>query len=44
MHLVSPHGGGALRPLLVDESRGAQERSRAESLPRLRVSSREKAS
>jgi sulfate adenylyltransferase len=40
--LVPPHGGGALRPLLVDEARAAHERRRAASLPQLRVSSREK--
>ncbi|MGE5615437.1 MAG: sulfate adenylyltransferase [Bacillota bacterium] len=42
MSLVSPHGGGALRPLAVDESRRAEEVARAGALPRLRVSSREK--
>ena len=40
--LVSPHGGKGLKPLLVDEKRAAEERKRAESLPKLRVSSREK--
>ncbi len=42
MHLVNPHGGGELRPLLADESRRGEERRRAESLPQLRVTSREK--
>ena len=40
--LVSPHGGGGLRPLRLDESRAAQTRQRAQTLPRLRVTSREK--
>ncbi len=35
--LVSPHGGSGLKPLLATE-----ERKRAQGLPRLRVSSREK--
>ena len=39
MSLVSPHGGRALKPLLTDRE---AERSRAQSLPRIRVSSREK--
>ena len=39
--LVSPHGGRALRPLLLGDA-AAAERRRAESLPKLRVSSREK--
>jgi sulfate adenylyltransferase len=42
MPLVSPHGGGALRPLLLDEPLRAGEAKRAESLPRLTVSTREK--
>ena len=40
--LVSPHGGKGLKPLLVDERRAAEERKRAETLPKLHVSSREK--
>src|SRR4051812_38100776 len=40
--LVSPHGGPGLRPLLVEGAAAAAERRRAESLPKLRVSSREK--
>src|SRR5688572_4767051 len=40
--LVSPHGGGALRALQVDERRLAEERRRAQTLPSLRVTSREK--
>ena len=40
--LVSPHGGGELKALQVDDKRVAEERRRAESLPKLRVSSREK--
>ena len=42
MRLVSPHGGRELRPLLLDESRRVEERRRAQYLPRLRVTSREK--
>ena len=42
MPLIPPHGGGALKPLLVDESNRAQEIARAAKLPRLTVSSREK--
>jgi sulfate adenylyltransferase len=40
--LVPAHGGRGLRPLLVDEKRAAEERKRAQSLPKLRVTSREK--
>ncbi len=40
--LVSPHGGKGLKPLLLEEKRAAEARKRAETLPRLRVSSREK--
>jgi sulfate adenylyltransferase len=40
--LVSPHGGGALRPLLLSGEALAAERARAASLPALRISSREK--
>jgi sulfate adenylyltransferase len=42
MPLVPPHGGAGLRPLLVDASRLEDHRRRAESLPRLTVTSREK--
>ena len=42
MPLVSPHGGGALRPLLLSGPALDEERRRAASLPRLRVTSREK--
>ena len=40
--LVRPHGGKGLKPLLLDEKRAAEERKRAATLPKLRVSSREK--
>jgi sulfate adenylyltransferase len=40
--LIPPHGGGTLRALLAPEERRAQESRRAQSLPRLTVSSREK--
>jgi sulfate adenylyltransferase len=40
--LVSPHGGGALKPLMLAGEALAAERARAGSLPQLRVSSREK--
>jgi sulfate adenylyltransferase len=40
--LVSPHGGGALRPLALQGAALAAEIERAKSLPKLRVSSREK--
>lgn len=40
--LVRPHGGGDLNPLLLAGSALEAERERAKSLPRLRVSSREK--
>jgi sulfate adenylyltransferase len=42
MALVDPHGGGDLRPLLLSGEELAAERRRAATLPRLRVSSREK--
>ena len=41
-HLVSPHGGGPLRPLLLEGEARTQALVRAGTLPRLRVSSREK--
>jgi sulfate adenylyltransferase len=40
--LVRPHGGGPLRPLMLGGEALAAERKRAASLPKLRVSSREK--
>jgi sulfate adenylyltransferase len=40
--LVRPHGGGTLRPLALTGEALAAERSRAASLPTIRVSSREK--
>ncbi len=40
--LIPPHGGRGLRPLQPQPEECAQERRRARSLPRLRVSSREK--
>jgi sulfate adenylyltransferase len=40
--LVSPHGGMGLRPLLLSGSELQRERLRAQSLPRVRVSSRER--
>jgi sulfate adenylyltransferase len=42
MPLVNPHGGGELLPLLVQSQHLAAERARAATLPRVRVSSREK--
>ena len=40
MKLVAPHGGRGLKPLLAADS--AEERRRAQSLPTLRITSREK--
>ena len=40
--LVPPHGGGALKPLLAPQERRADETRRAQSLPSITVSSREK--
>jgi len=40
--LVKPHGGGSLRPLMLAGEALAAERARARTLPKLRVSSREK--
>lgn len=40
--LVRPHGGGSLKPLLLEGDALAAERKRAQSLPKLRVTSREK--
>ncbi len=42
MPLVNPHGGGALRPLLLEGEARVAELTRAATLPPLRVSSREK--
>ncbi len=42
MALVDPHGGGSLAPLLLEGEALAAERARAQALPRLQVSSREK--
>ncbi|MEJ2646598.1 MAG: sulfate adenylyltransferase [Gammaproteobacteria bacterium] len=39
--LVKPHGGGELKPLLLDGDALAQEKARAASLPKVNVSSRE---
>ncbi|HXV09641.1 MAG TPA: sulfate adenylyltransferase [Burkholderiales bacterium] len=40
--LVSPHGAETLRPMLLEGPALAEERKRAQSLPRLPLSSREK--
>jgi sulfate adenylyltransferase len=40
--LVNPHGGGTLKPLLLEGAALNEEKKRAESLPKLPVSSREK--
>lgn len=40
--LVSPHGGGPLKPLMLAGEALEVERARAETLPELRVTSREK--
>ena len=42
MPLVDPHGGGGLRPLLLEDEELDAEIRRAATLPRLTVSSREK--
>jgi sulfate adenylyltransferase len=42
MALPAPHGARGLRALIVDEERAREERRRAQTLPQLRVSSREK--
>ena len=42
VRLVNPHGGGSLRPLLLEGEQLVAERSRARLLPRLTVSSRER--
>ncbi len=40
--LVNPHGGGKLKPLQLEGRELTEEQERAQSLPRLTVSSREK--
>jgi sulfate adenylyltransferase len=40
--LVNPHGGGALRPLMLEGAALTDARARAHSLPKVPVSSREK--
>ena len=42
MALVNPHGGGSLRPLLLEGEALIAELARASSLPKVKVSSREK--
>jgi sulfate adenylyltransferase len=42
MALVNPHGGGDLKPLLLEGEALVAERERVLSLPRIKVSSREK--
>jgi sulfate adenylyltransferase len=42
MALVSPHGGGGLKPLVLSGAALAAEIARAKPLPQLRISSREK--
>ncbi len=39
--LVNPHGGGSLKPLLLEGQTLEAEKARAQSLPQIRVSSRE---
>jgi sulfate adenylyltransferase len=39
--LVKPHGGGELKPLLLEGDALAAEKTRAESLPQVKLSSRE---
>ena len=39
--LVNPHGGGELKPLLLEGDALESEKARAQSLPQIRVSSRE---
>jgi sulfate adenylyltransferase len=41
MALVKPHGGGSLKPLLLEGNALKTEQARAQSLPKLKVSSRE---
>ncbi|MGE0081477.1 MAG: sulfate adenylyltransferase [Thiohalomonadaceae bacterium] len=42
MALVNPHGGGSLKPLLLEGDALKAELARAKTLPQVRVSSREK--
>ena len=42
MALVNPHGGGALKPLLLQGEALKSEMARAQTLPKIKVSSREK--
>ena len=42
MPLVNPHGGGELRPLLLQGDELVAEKKRAATLPKVRISSREK--
>ena len=42
MALVNPHGGGSLRPLLLEGEALIAELARASSLPKVKVGSREK--
>mgnify|MGYP006326551065 FL=1 len=41
MALVNPHGGGNLRPLLLEGQALKNELARAQSLPKVKLSSRE---
>ncbi len=40
--LVNPHGAGSLKPLLIEGAALSEEKKRASSLPKIKVSSREK--
>lgn len=42
MKLVKPHGGGPLKPLLLEQPALAEEKKRAQSLPKVPITSREK--
>ena len=42
MHLVSPHGQGALKPLALSGEALAAEKARARTLPQVRITSRER--
>ncbi|MCX8087109.1 MAG: sulfate adenylyltransferase [Rhodocyclaceae bacterium] len=41
MALVNPHGGGPLKPLLLEGQALKEEQARAQTLPKIKVSSRE---
>src|SRR5512137_2571325 len=41
MALVNPHGGGSLKPLLLQGDALKAEQARAKTLPQIKVSSRE---